>query len=181
MNRVYIQNCRTFSDAMNNLKFELSVPEYYETVVPEYFRKPMDIPKPIVNGVEVEWDEYLETHPDEKPQTFIPAPIYKGEDLNRAFAKKSCAEIIDLVINDVPFEFIDYNDIETVVGIFDGYYDEVRTYIPLNTHLKLFITNMESARIKLMNVYNAVTLYKENTSLKPKKQLTLIDILNRMK
>lgn len=181
MNNVYIQNCRTFSDAINNLRFELSVPEYYETSVPEYFRKPIQPAKPIVNGVEVEWDEYLETHPGEKPETFIPNPIYKTEDLNRSIAMKTSAEIIDLIINNVPFEFVHFEDIETVVGIFDGYYDEVGSYIPLSPVLKVFTDNMSLARMRLMDVYRAVSLHRDNIKPGGKKPLTLLDILNRMR
>ena len=181
MDNVYIQNCRTFSDAINNLRFELSVPEYYETVMPNYFRKPMEPPKPIVNGVEVEWDEYLETHPGEKPESFIPNPIYKAEDLNRSIAKKTSAEIVDLIINDVPFEFVYFEDIETVIGIFDGYYEEVKRYIDRSTVLKTFTDSMARARIRLVEAENAVSLYRSNKYPEKRKPLTLLDILNRMR
>ena len=181
MDQVYIQNCKTFSDAINKLKFELSVPEYYETVIPDYFRKPMEIPKPIVNGIEVEWDEYLETHSGEKPESFIPRPIYRTEDLNRSVSFKTSAEIVDLIVNNVPFEFVKFEDIETVIGILDGYYDEVNVYINYNTALKLFVNNMSVARMKLMEVHKAISKYRENTHQGEKKPLTLLDILNRMK
>lgn len=182
MNQTYIQTCRTFSDAMNKLKFELSVPEYYETTIPEYFRRQMEPPKPIVNGMEVEWDEYLETHPGEKPETFIPNPFFKSEELNRAFARKTCAEIIDLIINNVPFEFVRFEDIELVIGIFDGYYEEIKSYIPLNPHLKVFTDNMASSRIRLVEAYNDVTRYRDNTNPNIiKKPLTLLDILSKMR
>ena len=177
-----VRGCRTFADAMNNLRFELSVPEYYETNIPEYFRKAIQPPKPIVNGVEVEWDEYLETHPDEKPITFIPNPIYRNEDMNRAFANKTPSEIIDLIINNVPFEFMRVDDIGIVIDIFDGYYNEVKEYILFNTRLKMFTDDMASARIRLSEVYNASLNYREN--IKPNTNrgpISLIDILNRMK
>ena len=178
----YVRGCRTFSDAINNLRFELSVPEYYDTVIPNYFRQPMQPAKPIVNGVEVEWDEYLESHPDEKPSTFIPRPIYRSEDLNRSYASKSSAEIIDLVVNDVPFEFIHLEDIAIVIDILDGYYDEVKNYIPYNNNLKLFIDNMENARFRLKTVYDEATNYRNNINPnRDRGPISLIDILSRMK
>lgn len=182
MNQVYLQTCRTFSDAMNKLRFELSVPEYYETAVPEYFRRRIEPPKPIVNGMEVEWDEYLETHPGEKPESFIPNPIYKSEELNRAIAKKTCAEIIDLIINDVEFEVVRFEDIELIIAIFDGYYEEIKSYIPLNPNLKMFTDNMSMARIRLLEAHNDVSRYRTNKNpFAPKGPLSLLDILNRMR
>jgi hypothetical protein len=167
---------------MNNLTFQVSVPEYYDIVVPEYYRKRMEPPKPVVNGMEVEWDEYLETHPGEKPESFIPSPIYKSEELNRSYARKSCSEIIDLIINEVSFEFIRFEDIALVIDIFDGYYDEIKSYIQLNDELRRFVNNMAIARSKLLEAYNDVTRYRDNTNpFADKKPLSLIDILNRMR
>ena len=181
MSRLYIRGCSTFIDAMNTLKFELSVPEYYDTAIPEYFRKPRDLPKPIVNGVEVEWDEYLENHDDEKPIGFIPNPIYKAEDFNRTAAIKTPAEIVDLVINDVPFEFVNVDDMGIVLDIYEGYYNEIKSYIPHSEMLQRYINNMTIARNRLKEEYDAHLHLMEYIHPERQKPLTLIDILSRMK
>ena len=117
----YILNCRCFADAMNQLRFPLHVPEYYEPAIPSYFRQPIDNPKPIVNGEEVEWEEYMESHDVTPPKSIIPNMIYKAEDLNQAYSMKTPVDIMDLIDNEVEFTFVRFQDVELVINIFDGY------------------------------------------------------------
>lgn len=176
----YILNCKCFADAMNQLRFPLHVPEYYEPAIPSYFRKPIDNPKPIVNGEEVEWEEYMESHDVTPPKSIIPNMIYKAEDLNQAYSMKTPVDIMDLIDNEVEFTFVRFQDVELVINIFDGYYDEIKDYIQYSNDLRLFIERMRSSRFKLEDIDHQGKVYQRNTHPEQRGPVTLYDIIKRM-
>ena len=181
-NPTYIQNCNNFSEAMNKLFFEVRVPEYYVTAIPSYFTRGPQKPKPIVNGVEVEWDEYLEKHPDyEDNSGFIPSTIYKGMDMNMCISFKNIPEMIDMIVNQVPFDIVKFHDLGCILGIMDGYNDEISAYEALSVDLQLFLKRMRQARGVLNLKYEEMSTYYRNTDPSRNDHPTsLIDILKLM-
>ena len=179
---VYIQNCTTFSEAMNNLNFEVRIPEYYATAIPQYFTRGPQRPKPIVNGVEVSWDEYMEKHPDYVDDTnFRPTTIYKGLDMNMCYSTKNVPEIVDLTVNQVPFDIVKFTDLGCIIGIMDGYVNEVQAYEAFNTELKLFLGRLRQARGILNTKYEELVTYYRNTDPHyQNRPVTLLDILSAM-
>lgn len=180
MNTVYIGRYNTFSDAMNYLAFELSVPEYYNPAIPDYFKRTRTASKPIVNGQEVEWEEYLAEHPEFKRDDFIPAMIYKAEDNNQAYATRTPAEMIDMIENNVSFTFLNEEDLGRVIGIYDGYYNEVKNYIAFNPELKQYLTRMSAAREIIMKTYQEAISYHRAHDILHNGPLSLADILAGM-
>lgn len=182
MQRVaYIQTCRTFSDAMNNIKFEFRIPEYYDSQIPNFFKMPINKPKPIVNGIEVEWDEYLIDHPNEQPDDTIPQAIYQGEEMNLNASYKTIAELLDVIDSNVYVEIPNFRDLQTILGIMEGYYNEVKRYIDFNPELKLFMDKFNRVYYKLDQAYHEKTNYFRNTAPPELKgPVSLIDILAAM-
>lgn len=182
MELAYIQNCRTYAEAMNKINFEVRIPEYYVTSIPTYFTRGPQKPKPIVNGQEVEWDEYLEKHPDyQDANDFVPSTIYKGLDLNMCLGSKNIPEIIDMVVNQVPFEIPNFYDLGSIIAIMDGYYDEMKDYELFNNDLKLFLNRMRQARGVLNRKYEDLETYYRNTDKNYRSRpKNLLDILNTL-
>ena len=78
--------------------------------------------------------------------------------------------------------FVNFEYIEIVIDIFDGYYNEIKDYIPLNMGLKMFTDNMETARRRLLDTHNAVSNYRDNKNPNKRKgPVSLLDILNKMR
>ena len=184
MPAVYIQKCSTFGEALNNILFELRVPEYYDPNIPSYYKEPRKSDPPVVNGEIVSWDEYYEKYPDRReaqPKTFIPRTIYQSEDMNMAVAMMSISDIIDLCDNNVPFDFVRLADLEWVVELMDGYVREVAPYVGFNQQLDIFLSRLRNARkaISDINELNKGML-EHNKPIDKRKPKTLIEILNAM-
>ena len=177
----YMQNCRTFSDAMNNLRFEVRLPEYYNSQIPYFFKRPIKGPKPIVNGEEVEWSEFLETHQGEEPDTVIPQPFYQSEEMNLNIAYITSAEFLEVVDNGVYVEIPNFHDLNTILAIMEGYYNEIKSYIDLSADLKKFIEKFNRVYFKLDKLFEEITNYSRNTAPEELRgPITLADILESM-
>lgn len=184
MDAVYIQNCRSFGEALNTIRFELRIPEYYDPNIPDYYKEERKSDPPVVNGEIVSWDEYYEKYPDrknERPKTFIPRPIYKAEDYNMCVAMLPISDIIDLCDNNVPFDFVRLSDLEWVIELMDGYVREVSAYIGFNAQLDLFLSRLRNAR-KVISDINNINIGKleHQKPIDQRKPKSLVEILNAM-
>lgn len=90
--RLYADIC----EAINNVKFDLRVPDSYTPVVPGYFRK---------------YPERESFLVDEQPFSF---------------SKLTCAEIIDMCNQDIQFIISNRSDVEVIVGMITKYTDYLR-------------------------------------------------------
>ena len=184
MESVYIKNCKTFGDALNQIMFELRIPEYYDPNLPNYYKQPRKSDPPILNGEIVTWDEYYARFPEERnnaPKSFIPLTIFKSEDMNMTDARLSVSDIIDMCENNVPFDFVKYSDIEWVIMLMDGYVHEVQDFILYNKNLERYISRLRKARQILSEVNEQNKIRLEN--LKPADQRrpkTLAEILSAL-
>lgn len=182
MQLAYIQTCHNFSEAMNNINFEVRIPEYYVSAIPTYFTRGPKKPKPIVNGQEVEWEEYLEKHPDYvDDSSFTPSTIYKGMDMNMCLGSKNIPEIIDMVVNQVPFEIPNFRDLGNIISIMDGYFHEMADYELYSNDLRLFLNRLRQARGVLYRKYEDLANYYRNTDPNyVERPTSLLDILKMM-
>ena len=180
MQGVYIQNCKSFADAMNNLNFEVRIPEYYVTNIPSYFTRGPKRPNPIVNGVEVSWEEFKEKNPDyeEDDNYFTPTTIYKGTEMNMCLSFKTPTEIVDILDNEVPLSIPDVYSIYCIMNIMDGYISEVGEFEAFHADLKYFLSKLRKARTIFNNRYQQELTYYYNTHPSEKQPMTLIDVLN---
>lgn len=184
MPAVYLQDCSSFGEALNTIKFELIVPEYYEPNLPDYYKEPRKSDPPVINGEIVTWDEYYAKHPEAKDaayKSFVPLPIYKAEDNNLAWTRATIADIIDLCDNNITFYFTKYSDLEWVVDLMDGYVKEVNPYVGFNQNLNSFLTRLRVARkvISEANDHNIAILESKKPDSQ-KRTKSIVDILNSM-
>ena len=182
---VYLRECNNFGEALNNILFELRVPEYYDPNLPSYYKEPRKSDPPVINGEIVSWDEYYERYPDRKNsdarQSFIPGTIYKSEEYNMSETRLCISDIIDLCDNKIPFDFVRVEDLEWVVELMDGYVREVNPYVGFNQKLDIFLSRLRNARKVISDINELNRIRIEN--LKPKdkrKPRSLIEILNSM-
>ena len=185
MGAVYIKDCKSIGEAINKIKFELRVPEYYQPTIPTYFTKPRESYLPVINGEFATWDEYYERHPEMRAETenrVVPEMIYNPDDFNMCMASLSTASIIDLCVNEVPFEFTKYSDVQWVLDLMDGYVEEVKSYIGFSQELDIFLQKLYKARAEIakVNERNMTLFMKLDKKLGIKREASLESILSMM-
>ena len=179
MDPVYLGNCNTFGDALNKIKFEIHVPEYYEADLPNFYRKPLPKDPPVLNGELVSWDEYQEhcASFEAKPKAEIPSLIYNPEDNNIAYTKQTVAEMLDMFVNKVPFDILRIRDIEYIVLLIRGYLEEMSPYFNQNARLDSFVSKLRQMLNHFDTIYqdSIVRLFNRHPELRRPKSIS--DIL----
>ncbi len=181
-NRKDLSNCKSFSEVINKAKFEVNIPEYYDTQLHNYFRRPIKKVKPIVNGIEVEWDEYISQNETvTEPMDIVPKMIFQEQPYNATSSFQTIPGIIDLTINNVEYELVHFSDIEHMLNIMQGYRNEVSKYIQYNQGLSAFITKMDQTYTVLNNFYKQINIHKKNMIPHDKRPMpNLLDIIKMM-
>lgn len=83
------------SDAVNNVKFTVKIPDSYSPVVPEYYKK----------------------YPDRQP-------FFSGNQ-PYSYSKMTCADIVDLCNSEVQFVIVERSDVEIIVNMIKRYVSEL--------------------------------------------------------
>lgn len=146
-----------YSDLMNNKMYTVHIPEYYEPQLPDYYRRPARTLPPIVNGVPVTMEEYLEKDPEFVPdKEFLPEIIHKYGEMDMTYANLSIAGIIDLMENKVPFSMDDISVIPEILLIIDNYIIQIRPYMSTNEKVRKFVDKIGPIKAELESIYTAI-------------------------
>lgn len=143
-----------YSKLMNELLFTVHVPEYYDPTLPEYYRKPSQKLPPIVNGIPVTMDEYIEKNPEFVPdEDFIPDIIHKYGEMDMTLSNLSIARILDLLENKVPFMIDTLDSVQKILEIIDGYLQQLKQYMTFNSKAKDITNKIIPMRCEIEKVY----------------------------
>ena len=172
-----------FSDRINEETFQLEIPEYYQPVLPEYFKQRVNSGYAVVNGRIVSDEEYQElTGQMVERNDFVPSPLYVGEPLNMCISSCSTATIIDMDTNLVPFRFLELEDIPKVIEIIQGYNSEMSPFISRSVELQKYVDRAKTSPGKLHETYAEMKHdFNIRHNIKENKQVSLLDLLNFMK
>lgn len=172
-----------FSDRINEETFQLEIPEYYQPVLPEYFKQRVNSGYAVVNGRIVSDEEYQElTGQMVERNDFVPSPLYVGEPLNMCISSCSTATIIDMDTNLVPFRFLELEDIPKVIEIIQGYNSEMSPFISRSAELQKYVDRAKTTLGKLQEAYAEMKHdFNIRHNIKENKQVSLLDLLNFMK
>lgn len=172
-----------FSDRINEETFQLEIPEYYQPVLPEYFKQRVHSGYAVVNGRIVSDEEYQElTGQMVERNDFVPSPLYVGEPLNMCISSCSTATIIDMDTNLVPFRFLELEDIPKVIEIIQGYNSEMSPFISRSVELQKYVDRAKTTLGKLQEAYAEMKHdFNIRHNIKENKQVSLLDLLNFMK
>lgn len=119
------------SEAMNKQKFPVHVPEYYDNALPEVYK----------NGTM--------------------QPIYDPMANNICKSYMSSAEIVDMTVNKVTFEFEKFEDLKTVIDmctIYNKYLEPMKNTTPDAT---AFYDKVNKALFILNKEYNRATKFEK--------------------
>lgn len=110
------------NNALHTRKFHVYMPEYYVPRIPKYFTEKRTGRPPMVNGMPVSIEEYMEKDPEFIPdEQFIPEPIYDPFENNMVFSTKSVVEIYTAYVNDVNVQFAHPEDMLMMINIIKEY------------------------------------------------------------
>lgn len=171
-----------YSNRINDETFRLYIPEYYQPNLPSYYRNTRVSGNAVVNGKLVSDEEYKElTGMEVERDTFIPSPIFIAGELDMCISSCSTATIIDMDHNEVPFKFVNIEDIKTILAIIEGYVREMTPYMSRSRELETYIKKANSTYIKLEAAYKEISRdYRINKHLPKPKPATLAEILREM-
>lgn len=172
-----------FSDRINEDTFQLEIPEYYQPVLPEYFKQRVNSGYAVVNGRIVSDEEYQElTGQMVERNDFVPSPLYVGEPFNMCISSCSTATIIDMDTNLVPFRFLELEDIPKVIEIIQGYNSEMSPFISRSVELQKYVDRAKTTLGKLQETYAEMKHdFNVRHNIKENKQVSLLDLLSFMK
>lgn len=170
----------SFSDAMHNIKFEVRIPEYYVSTIPSYFKTGPTPPKPVLNGIEVTWEEYQEVHPEAVPDTIVPSMIFIPESDNMTIGYKSAEELVSMTLDDTPYTLMSHDALRHVIYILQGYVAEMRAINEDAVSTEPFLIKCASALKKLEDIEYATYIRHRNIYHPKQPTNSLGDLLNNM-
>ena len=127
---------RSLADTVNKRKFQVRIPEYYDTTIPKYFKDP--------NG---------------------PPPIYAPNVDDMCTSYMTIAQIVDMCFNNVKFIIVGRYATKTIIENLRDYLLQVEQYKGTNPTLDIFIERGNAALRILMEENEAIVgaiRYKNN-------------------
>lgn len=137
---------------INQQPFEVRVPEFYQPKLPKYFEE---------HGVE---------------------PFHDSFANSECIGFRTAAEIIDLIVNEVPCKIVNENDVARLVDILDGYNERAVGFNSADPQIVSFLKRLRHARNILNSMKLAIERYRRNTTGRdPNQPLDLLEMLSYMK
>lgn len=157
-----IQEPSSFEKLITKKVFKVIVPEVYSGNIPKYYMQEHNGQLPMLNGVRVSWEEYMEANPDyQREESFVPEMIYTPSENNMTTSMVTITVIVDMLDNDVPFSIADPDvNYPEIIRIMEGFLNMAEQYNPTMVELKLFINKVSDALRTFRECYER---YKQRT------------------
>lgn len=131
-------------DTLHTKKFPVFIPEYYVNRIPTYFTEKRTSRPPMVNGIPVSVEEYMEKDPEYMPQDeFIPEPIYDPFENNITFSMKSTVEIYNAYTNDVNVKFKNPNHMLEMISLIYKYIEIAHPFSLRDKNTKEWVDRLQ--------------------------------------
>lgn len=148
-----------YATAINTELFELSVPEYYSKNIPKFFREPVPVVLPRVNGIPVPWEEYCRDHPEQPDLSkYVPEPFYNPMEMNRATTMEPVSAIVDYLDNNVDVAIFDpERAYPKIIEILDGYIRLAEPKVQYSRELEIYLGKARNALSTIEACYRNYT------------------------
>ena len=127
--------------------FKVIAPEIYSYNIPKYYLQENKGHLPVLNGVRVSWEEFLEANPDyQRDESFVPEVVYEPSENNMTTTMVTVAVIVDMIDNNVQFSITDPDvNYPEIIRIMDGFLRLSDGYSMHQDELRIFIGKVRRA------------------------------------
>lgn len=160
-----IQEPSSFDKLITTKVFKVIAPEVYNYNIPKYYMRENPSHLPILNGVRVSWEEYMEANPDyQREESFVPEMVYTPSENNMTTSMVTIAVIVDMIDNNVQFSLGDPDvNYPEIIRIMEGFLNMADQYKPNITELNIFIRKVRDALSVFRECY---ARYKNRSELR---------------
>lgn len=167
-------NYTDWGKVMNTKTFPICIAEVYNRNLPAYIRgiKP---PSAMLNGVPVSADDY-NNHPYTtefaSDDLVSHEPIQTGSDNDIVHSVATCADIVEMTVNEVVFDIPNDKDLDDIIDIMYNYKqqispfvdkDLVKVYLGQLTQTILILTNIQNRKVERQDRIRAINGEPERT------------------
>ena len=139
---------------LHNKKFQVYVQEKFNNKISDYFKKPISLRPPMINGMPATPDEYMEKDPSYvQDDIFVPEPIYDPLENNLTISFKSTAAIYEGYQDGLNILFKNPKNMQEMVGIIQAYISATAGMANYDPTLQSWNNKLESFASVLDSTY----------------------------